>query len=360
MFGDRRFWVVLLGPSAAALVGTPLAAGQWTAVRLHDDQSFRDSAIRAVTATGQFGTVTLVQPAAVQPVAWSGSAANWASWAMPGQGGEILGARGNSQVGELEGRASLWHGTPESRVDLHVVDFRYSVAVATTEQEQSGYVATPTLSYRAVLWHGSAQSAVLLHPAGATDSQATAIFGDQQGGWARVPVTGGTTDHAALWSGTPESFLDLSPSGSNASMIRGMAAGQQVGWAGRPGQNPHAAMWQGTAQSWLDMNPPGYGTSEILATCGSAQVGDAGFQIAGIWFGTPDSFISLAQFLPPGYSLSTATSIAELNGVFYVGGFAVNDATQHGEAFLWIGIPAPSAALPLLLGAILAPRRRQP
>jgi hypothetical protein len=360
MFGDRRFWVVLLGPSAVALVGTPLAAGQWTAVRLHDDQSFRDSAITAITPTGQFGFAFLTQPAPTQAVAWAGSPSSWINLATPGLSGQVFGAFGTEQVGQVNGFASLWHGTPESRVDLHIPGYFFSYAVATSGQSQAGYVGTTSISYRAVLWHGSAQSAVLLHPAGATDSQATAIFGDQQGGWARVPVTGGTTDHAALWSGTPESFLDLSPPGSNASMIRGMAAGQQVGWAGRPGQNPHAAMWHGTAQSWLDMNPPGYGTSEILATCGSAQVGDAGFQAAGIWFGTPDSFISLAQFLPPGYSLSTATSIAELNGVFYVGGFAVNDATQHGEAFLWIGIPAPPAALPLLLGAILARRRRQP
>ncbi|MEX2218286.1 MAG: hypothetical protein WD749_05950, partial [Phycisphaerales bacterium] len=81
---------------------------------------------------------------------------------------------------------------------------------------------------------------------------------------------------------------------------------------------------------------------------------------AGVWFGTPESFLSIHQYLPPGYFNSVATSVAVENGTLYVGGYAWNGASQQ-EAFLWTGpIPAPGALLPLAAAGVFAWRRRRP
>jgi hypothetical protein len=121
-----------------------------------------------------------------------------------------------------------------------------------------------------------------------------------------------------------------------------MVPGQQVGFAtfGSPGLD-HAGMWAGTAASWLDLNPPN-SYSRLMATCGTAQVGELDGFDAAIWFGTPGSMVDLHTFLPSGYSYSIATSVYESNGVFYVGGWAARSGGPSEEAFLWVGVPAPS------------------
>lgn len=122
-------------------------------------------------------------------------------------------------------------------------------------------------------------------------------------------------------------------------------------------------MWRGTAESYTDMNPPGVGASQMYATCGSAQAGygylpGSGIT-AGIWFGTPESSVPIGSLLPAGYYQSVATSIAEENGVFYVGGYARNSATGQDEAFLWTGAPAPATLASLAVAAAVASRRRR-
>jgi MprA protease rhombosortase-interaction domain-containing protein len=82
-------------------------------------------------------------------------------------------------------------------------------------------------------------------------------------------------------------------------------------------------------------------------------------QHAGLWFGTASSFINLEQFLPPGYSSSTALSIDWYDNKLWIGGYGVNNA-GYAEAFLWTGIPAPSTAALLLAAGALAHRRRRP
>ena len=100
----------------------------------------------------------------------------------------------------------------------------------------------------------------------------------------------------------------------------------------------------------------------MFATCGSAQVGKAFVGLpqggAGIWFGTPDSFVSLAAYLPAGYVESTATSVAFDGQTYYVGGYATNVATNMHEAFLWVGVPEPAAGLVVLAGMLGMRRRR--
>ena len=79
-----------------------------------------------------------------------------------------------------------------------------------------------------------------------------------------------------------------------------------------------------------------------------------------MWLGSPDNIVNLHAFLPGSYRVSEATSAWEGDGVVYVGGWANSAITSQDEAFLWIGVPAPAAATPFLLGAgLLAVRRRR-
>jgi hypothetical protein len=274
-----------------------------------------------------------------------------------------LGAGGGQQVGTASGAggACLWNGTPSSLVSLHAFNASTDAALATDGQEQAGYyIPAAGEPERAVVWHGTAASAVSLHPAGAVYSRASAVADGQQGGYVRF-ASGNQAKWASLWSGTAESVSILHP-GPNfvESEILGMAQGQQVGYAFALGQNDHAALWSGTAASYLDLNPPGAGLSFLYGTCGSAQVGYAnlaGHNGAGVWFGTAESFVSLAAFLPAGYFQSVATCVAEANGVFYVGGYATNSVTHNDEAFMWVGVPGPGASMWVAAG-LLAMRRR--
>jgi hypothetical protein len=216
----------------------------------------------------------------------------------------------------------------------------------------------------AALWAGTAASYVNLNPTGYDGSVANATDGQYQGGGATAVPNG--PQHAAIWHGTAASFVDLHPFGGSAgnSVVNGMALGQQVGYVYEPGLGTHGAVWSGTAQSFLDLNPcPGL-VSQLLGTSGHAQVGrsnvpGSSFPHAGIWFGTASSFVDLHSFLPPGYSMSVAYSVAEApDGRIFVGGTANRPDGTYG-AFLWVYAPSPGAANLLVIAGALAARRRR-
>jgi hypothetical protein len=335
--------------------------GQWTAIRLHPLGSV-SSIVNALTPELQGGRTDTGTSTA--PSLWAGSSQTWMSLA-PNGNGIVFGMSGDQQVGVQYlagvGHASLWSGTPSSRVDLHPTGAAASTAYAIADGQQVGEMtASAGSGGHAVLWHGSAASLIDLHPQAYRSSRADATDGLLQGGWvqdADFRVT------AALWSGSANSYQSLNPAGAMSSEILGMAPGIQVGEVGPSGGGQRAAFWHGTAASYVDMTPPGAGTAMLNGTTPTAQVGAADLfsigQTAGIWFGTPESFVPLAAYLPPGYSLSTATSVAELNGTYYVGGYAL-DSNLLPEAFLWIGVPAPSSGLVLVAcaGALATTRRR--
>jgi hypothetical protein len=280
--------------------------------------------------------------------------------------GIVNGAHGNGQVGLWSsgsgGHASLWFGTPESRIDLHPATGAIgSEAAAISGNQQVGNFTPPVGGAHAALWFGSAASMVDLHPAGMASSRALATDGALQGG--RFALPSGTR-HAALWAGSAASFINMNPTGAISSAIEGMVPGEQVGFANF-GSGNRAMIWRGTPQSAISLHPEGVaGVSGLYATVGSAQVGWANtYQYgltAGIWFGTAESFIPLAPYLPPGYGSSSATSIAELNGTYYIGGYAYRIGTLDREAFLWVGqVPAPGAGAVLLGAGVLSMKRRR-
>lgn len=263
------------------------------------------------------------------------------------------------QVGDLGGRASLWSGTPESRVQLWDTP---SDARAIAGNQQVGTIAPLAGGARkAALWRGSMASYVSLHPAAATQSYATATDGTFQGGYIEQP--GGLGQYAVIWNGAPEPIATLNPPG-HAAQLLGMVPGQQVGWTVPTiGSPTHAALWRGSAESWVDLNPSNSSRSEAWATAGTIQVGGyapngASLSRACAWFGTAESVVNLHSLLPPGYISSLATCVSIVDGITTVGGLATRDF-QNPEAFVWTLVPAPGLAAPLVAAGVLARGRRR-
>lgn len=298
------------------------------------------------------------------PAIWTGTSGSWLNLAggtSSGVGG-VFGVWGTAAVGDLAVHASLWHGTPESRIDLNPAGALGSRANSVFGDEQVGYSRFGQVDH-ASLWHGSAGSWVDLQPAGATSSEARVTDGQHQGGAIWI----GASSHAAMWSGSAASVIDLDPwGGAGSNGIGGMVPGQQVGGGTHPIFAPavHALIWSGTAASCIDVNPFLGHSSSLAATTGLMQVGEAtvpggGFQHAGAWFGTAASFVDLHAFLPPGYIDSAATSVIQLlDGRFQVGGWA-GRSNGSQEAILWTYAPAPGGAPLLVLAGFVVCRRRR-
>jgi hypothetical protein len=287
----------------------------------------------------------------------------------PISGSSLLGADGDTQVGTNGGYAALWHGTPESVVNLHpsIPGIFSSYALGVRGSQQVGIVHYPTHD-EAVVWHGTAASAVVLHPPGASISIANATDGTLQGGEVYYDTNPGQI-HAVTWNGSAASMVDLNPPGARHCKVHGMAPGQQVGEGDLAGPGTeHAALWSGTAASVLDLHPGTIGVSSLFGTVGFAQVGQAstpqtgGTGHAGLWYGTAASFIDLHAFLPAGiYSDSRATGVAVWNGQLLISGYAYRPDLATTEAFMWTApVPSPGPLGALLGGALpLAPRRRR-
>jgi hypothetical protein len=274
----------------------------------------------------------------------------------------VFAVEGDRQFGDWAFRAAAWAGSGATYVDLNPAGFDFSAVLAASGDHQAGWAQVQTSTdEHAMIWSGTAASAVTLHPAGAISSVAYAMTQTHQGGQVVLPIAFGF--RAALWSGTPESFVDLHPPDRGRSSVFGMFGDQQVGEASVLGGNTHAALWNGTVQSYRDMHPYPTGLSQMLATCGSAQVGyvnsssiGAGIK-AGIWFGTPESFLNLAQFLPPGAGSSVATCIEFRDGVYTVGGYA--RYSNIDQPFVWVGVPSPASAAAWAMAGIFAARRKR-
>ena len=134
-------------------------------------------------------------------VALEPSWADWSdAWSTDGvwQGGRVAStANGGLQIG-------YWKGTPESwtRLDGPGIDGNvFGMAPGT----QVGYVVRG--NSRATLWHNTPESVVDMHPDGAIASRLYATTGGMHVGYADAP---GESTHARLWlSDDPHDNLDL-------------------------------------------------------------------------------------------------------------------------------------------------------
>src|SRR5207247_6441026 len=101
--------------------------------------------------------------------------------------------------------------------------------------------------------------------------------------------------------------------------------------------NGEVGYWSGTPESFVSLQPPNASFVSIYATCGTAQAGRAGLVGTGhsavVWFGTAQSMVNLAAFLPPGeYVQSEARGVSFYNGQYYVTGTAYRTIDHVAEA----------------------------
>jgi hypothetical protein len=95
------------------------ALADWTVIPLHPAGAYM-SMVSGVGASQQAGRWQATSQAITKPVIWSGNSGSMVSLAQaPSDVGFLTGVSGDTQFGVLNGQASLWHGTPSSRVSLH-------------------------------------------------------------------------------------------------------------------------------------------------------------------------------------------------------------------------------------------------
>lgn len=327
-----------LGQNAGIAAQAPL----YTAIDLHPNGFFRSGA-SSVSGGEQVGVGYTVgdHPHAVL---WRGSASSVVDF-FSTHGVEATATCRGQQVGYgdwlggtgAEWHALLWRGTAASVIDLHPSGFTDSEAYGTSGREQVGSGSPPKGGEHALLWRGSAASVVDLHPPhGFEISEAHGTFGGEQVGFGYGAATGGAS-HALLWRGTADSMVDLHPRGFSDSYALATSGGEQVG-RGRiiasstPGGSTfRALLWRGTADSVVDLNPRGVTRSSAQGTNGEEQVGD-GDGHALLWHGSAASVLDLSTFLPPGFKISSASSIDAAGNI--VGAASItHDSPSH--AFLW-------------------------
>jgi hypothetical protein len=277
---------------------------------------------------------------------WTGSDPNAQDF---GAGSTIHSISGNQFGGSLNARACVWTESVASRVDL--CPTTASVVDAISGSQQVGSVFDGGSNSHATLWNGSSSTQVDLSPAGFLRSFAIGTDGTRQFGWGADPAG---RPHALVWNGTAASMQDFTPPQGTAQIL-GVGGGAQVGAI-----DTHATIWHGTPESAIDLNPPGYLGSLCEGTNGAAQVGFVnvvGGNHAALWLGSAASFIDLHAFLPAAYSTSEATSVTIDNGRLVIGGYASTGGLS--EAFIWVAVPTPATAAPLLALVGFAVRRHR-
>ena len=272
---------------------------------------------------------------------WRGTAASIVDLNPSGfDESEARGVCGGQQVGfgygpatGDHGHALLWRGSAKSVVDFHPNGFDGSEILGTSGGQQVGAASgTATGGHEhAFLWGGSANSAVDLHPRGFVDSQATGVSGGQQVGYGSAPPTGPyRNEHALLWRGSANSVVDLHPRGFLFSQAYGVSSGQQVGYGVQTAADAsRALLWSGSAASVVDLTP-----SLAMGTNGEEHVGQSGGH-AMLWRGSAAGVVDLHSFLPPGFAVSSATSIDSNGDVVGFAQVANREALVNSHAFLW-------------------------
>jgi hypothetical protein len=147
------------------------------------------------------------------------------------------------QVGQANGHAIAWHGSPTNYTDLNGTLFN-SMANATSVSDKAGWSLTTSTS----------------------------------------------PEHATLWSGTSNTFYDLHPTSGvyQYTVVNGMSGGFEVGGGEGPGETGHAVVWTGASNIPEDLTPAKVGTKSPAAMLYAACAGSSGStRVCG--FQTPDN-----------------------------------------------------------------------
>jgi hypothetical protein len=263
---------------------------------------------------------------------------------------------GERQVGSVhihtgffpEGQAVIWNSSAGSIVYL-TSGYGDSAATGIDDGRQVGYDSIYYhRNFEATLWNGTPQSRISLHPAGYQGSQAWGIEDGVQVGLAWL----GEFEHAGLWRGTSASWVDLHPSDAERSEAYRTDGITQVGKARFAGLD-HAGYWRGSAASWVDLHPNRATTSSARDVLGSMQVGGARFEgrdTAALWAGDAASFVDLHTFLPKEIYASYAHSISFEDGRLVIAG----STGYAGYACMWRSILVQPSSHQVVRGRLLS------
>ena len=341
------------------------AHAQWTVTNLHPGGA-GSSFSNAGNGNQQVG---IIFEGSSQGALWTGTSDSivvltpdgaWQSIASGVEGGFQF---GSSRFGN-QWRATMWNGTAESAVDLHVGDeVRDSTFInGAGDGQQVGRLSVPGNDF-ASLWTGTADSWVNLNPEGGSFGIARDAGGGQQVG----NIFKDSVFRASLWRGTAESWVDLHPAGSTTSAANATDGFNQAGQARFNGLD-RAGMWSGTADSWTDLNPLGATESLAEDIDGEWQVGLAvvgGVARASLWNGSADSWEDLTLALDGIPSRSRAKSVWIHDDQLFVLGEIRNDVVGREEVVLWSrplsSVPEPGSAGILALASatfLMCHRRR--
>ncbi|MBS1706896.1 MAG: hypothetical protein JST40_13605 [Armatimonadetes bacterium] len=231
--------------------------------------------------------------------------------------------------------AMLWAGSAASAVDLNPSNAPGSSAYCVDGSTQGGFYYLPSGEFHAVIWHGSAGSAIDLNPAGITQSLVNTAADGFQFGYGSGPVTSNYL-HALMWRGTAKSATDLHPNGYLMSEVQGASHGVQVGYA-LSGNQYRAMLWRGSKSSYVDLNPIGITSSFATDCSANLQVGygygpaTGNITHAFFWRGTAASAFDLHSLLPPQYVTSSAIGCDDQGNI--VG--RATDSTGSSHAVIW-------------------------
>ncbi len=199
--GRGALWVMGAGPVSASWVDLYPGWPMTMATAVGDEQQVGwgvvfdpEYADRACMWRGSAGTCVDLHPA--------GAEHSYATCVSAGvQGGAVqIGGRYN---------ACIWRGSAASFVNMNPPDRYYSEIRAMSGNEQVGYVMVG--ADHASVWHGTPESWVDIHPT-APQVGASALFGTSGGvqvGTTYILSGGDWLRHAGVWKGVSESWMDL-------------------------------------------------------------------------------------------------------------------------------------------------------
>lgn len=320
--------------AATLVLASSSALAQWTTINLRPANA-SSAGIRHGSSEGLCGGVevdglgraTMWTPVNYQRIDLTPPNATYSNITGMGDGQQV----GWCTFPNGQGAACLWYGTAESLVYLDPPGSNSASLYGVHEGQQVGSMRVNGRTH-AALWQGSAESRLDLHPAGATESVAIAVFSGRQAGWATI----NGVIHAGFWYGSASTWVDLNPSEAAYSLIYAMDREHQAGSAGFGVQR--ATVWSGTASSRQYLHPPAADWSICEAVCGDVQAGKAnlaGVSHASFWQGTPESWIDLHVYLPPGYESSLARGVWRDGESVCVAGMALQSVSQKYDVIVW-------------------------
>lgn len=354
-----------LALTAFTAVFAGIASAQYTVTVLHPSGAF-GSNLSGVNSTSQVGQVVQydgVNPSQYGAGMWNGSAVSFIPLHPAGfQSSSAQALDGGFQYGWVYNgaqqitTAARWQGIAGSYVSIHPLGYIESEVFGSAGGQQIGIgtVMTPdenNVPYsapHALIWNGGPM--IDLNPAGAWSSIGYGIAAGTQVGSTKATRTSDSL--AALWKGSAASYQNIHPAGFSRSEARATDGNQSVGYGAPLAGGLDALLWQGSPAVATDLNPAGADGSTAMAVGGGMQAGwviVGGVQKAALWKGSAASYTDLQQYLPAGYTQSTATAIDSQGRIY---GYALTiGATPNGNfttthAVVWVpDAVAPSVTL---------------